>query len=126
VKRCLGILLLVLHLLAYTEFHQLLKVPFMIEHFQTHKQADPSLSFVAFLEMHYIGPFIVDDDYQQDQQLPFRNINISMLSTNVFKSEPPRIEITPPIEITREYHEFDEVSKPQFAAFDIFQPPRCA
>lgn len=126
VKRMIGIFLILVHVLAYTEFHQLLKVPFLIEHFQTHKEADPSLDFFSFLEMHYIGPFVVDDDYQQDQQLPFRNVNISLMGTNVFKSEPPTIEIAPPTELLREFHNFDEISEPQIASFDIFQPPRRA
>lgn len=126
VKRLIGILFIVVHVLAYTEFHQLLKIPFLIEHYQTHRQADPSLGFISFLEMHYIGPFIVDDDYQQDQQLPFRNVNISLMSTNVFKSDPPDIRIAPLTEIAIEFHCFDEINKPQIAAFDIFQPPRCA
>lgn len=126
VKRLIGILFIVVHVMAYTEFHQLLKIPFLIEHYQTHRQADPALGFLSFLEMHYIGPFIVDDDYQQDQQLPFRDVNISLMSINVIKSEPPVIEIDPITEIALEFHIFNDISEPQIAASDIFQPPRRA
>ena len=125
-KRFTGILFVAVHLLAYTELHQLLKIPILIEHYQTHQQQDPSLGFLSFLEMHYIGPFIVDDDYQQDQQLPFRNVNISLMGTNVFMSDSPDIEIEPITTISIEFNGFKEIKIPQIASFDIFQPPRCA
>ncbi len=125
VKRLIGILFISIHVLAYTEFHQLLKIPFLIEHYQTHREADPSLGFLSFLEMHYIGPFLVDDDYQQDQQLPFRNVNIALMNIPVVESDPLVIEIAPPSELAKEFHCFNEINHPQLSAFDIFQPPRC-
>ena len=113
-------------MLAFTEFHQLLKVPFMIEHFKTHRLADPSLSFISFLKIHYVGPIIIDDDYQQDQQLPFRDVDCSLMNTTVCECDPISVEIKSLPEVVNEFHCYNEINKPQFAAFGIFQPPRCA
>ncbi len=113
-------------MLAFGELHQFLKIPFMVEHYQTHRQADPSLNFISFLKIHYIGPLIVGDDYQQDQQLPFRGMDFSLMNTTVCVDDPVSVEINSLPDTPAEFHCYDEINKPQFAAFDIFQPPRCA
>jgi len=35
---------------SFAEFHNLLKIPVLIEHFREHKQQDSNLSFYAFLK----------------------------------------------------------------------------
>jgi hypothetical protein len=127
VKRLAGILFISIYMLAFAEFHQLLRVPFLIQHYQFHQQADPGISFVKFLNMHYLGPIIVDDDFTQDQQLPFRDVDChTMIGSLIVSSEPPCFAINPPAPAAAEFNIYKEVNKPQFQAFDIFQPPRCA
>lgn len=114
-------------MLAFAEFHQLLRIPFLVEHYQFHRQSDPQITFVKFLNMHYLGPIVVDDDFTQDQQLPFRDVDChTMMGSLVVSSEPPSFSIDPPPPGVAEFNIYHEVNKPQFKAFDIFQPPRRA
>ena len=125
-KRLTGILLLSLHILAFTECHQLLRIPYLMQHFQQHRAADPNMNFSAFIKIHYLGPVMVTDDFKQDQQLPFRSVDCHMLNTTVCIYEPVTVEIDPPVEIPSVFYCYNETNKPQFSSFDIFQPPRQA
>lgn len=124
VKKALGILFISIYMLAFTEFNQLLKIPYMMEHFKKHKLADPDMTFGKFIKIHYIGPIIVTDDFQQDQQLPFRNADGHMMNTSVCECNFITVHIVPPPPSTCEFHCYNEINKPQFSSFDIFQPPR--
>jgi hypothetical protein len=126
VKRLTGILLLSLHILAFTECHQLLRIPYLMQHFQQHRAADPNMNFSAFIKIHYLGPVIVTDDFKQDQQLPFRNVDSHMLNTTVCIYEPATVEIDPPVEVPAVFYCCNETNKPQFSSFAIFEPPRQA
>ncbi len=122
-----GILFISIYMLAFAEFHQLLRIPYLVEHFDFHRQSDPQISFVQFLRIHYLGPIVVDDDFIQDQQLPFRDVDSHTLIGSVIVSiEPVSISIDPPELSSEEFFSYNEVNKPQFDAIDIFQPPRCA
>ena len=125
-KRLTGILLLSLHILAFTECHQLLRIPYLMQHFQQHRAADPNMNFSAFIKIHYLGPVIVTDDFKQDQQLPFRNVDSHMLNTTVCIYEPATVEIDPPVEVPAVFYCCNETNKPQFSSFAIFEPPRQA
>ncbi len=126
-KQYLGIFFLSVYLISFAEFHQLLRIPFLVQHFQQHQGMDPKLSFTDFLKMHYLGPVEITDDFQQDQQLPFRNtschtggnFSICSLQMVTFSLKEPE---TP----EAEYFNFNETSSSLCSAFDIFQPPRCA
>ena len=123
-KRLTGILLLSLHILAFTECHQLLRIPYLMQHFLQHRAADPNMNFSAFIKIHYLGPVIVTDDFKQDQQLPFRSVDCHMLNTAVCIYQHVTVEIDPPAEIPSVFYCCNETNKPQFSSFDIFQPPR--
>lgn len=126
-KRTAGIFLLSIYLFSFAEVHNLVKIPVLFQHFKEHKQEDPSISFWDFIRIHYMDPIVVDDDYQRDQQLPFRDADCCQLVSNgVFETAPMTVEIGPLPESAREFHQTDEQNKPQFTSFDIFQPPRCA
>ncbi len=126
-KKTIGILMLSVYMLSFAELHQLLKIPVLFEHYNEHKAEDPELSLFGFLKMHYTVMLEKDDDYQRDQQLPFRDADCCIISSaSVSECLSIAIDIKPPAEMTREFHLFNETSKPQHAAYDIFQPPRCA
>lgn len=124
-KKLAGILLLSAYLLSFAEFHQLLQVPYLVQHFKQHKQADPDMSFVQFIRLHYFQPLPETDDFQH-HQLPFKDMDCHMVSTAICAWEPVPFIIDPPAPVAIEYAFFDEVNKTQFAEFDIFQPPRKA
>jgi hypothetical protein len=127
VKRLAGILLISVYMLSFAELNNLLKIPVLFEHYKEHSQQEPGISFWSFIKLHYLDPVIVDEDYQKDQQLPFRDTDCCLMTvSSACECLQVTVEIDKPAEITREFHLFNEVNKPQFVSFDIFQPPRCA
>ena len=97
-----------------------------MQHFQQHRAADPDMNFGVFIKIHYLGPVIVTDDFKQDQQLPFRNVDCHMPGTTVCVYEPATVEIDPPVEAPAAFYCYNETNKPQFSSFSILQPPRVA
>ncbi len=115
-----------LYLLGATEAYQLMKLPYLFEHYQTHQQFDKGLSFSAFIDMHYFDNQTYDSDYQQDMQLPFKTSNrtISLLNfVTIFSSKQP---ITAAIffESNQNFRIFDEGKYVSLNYGNIFQPPR--
>ena len=124
-KRLAGILLVSVYMLSFAELHNLLKIPVLFEHFNEHRQLNPGISFWSFIKLHYLDPVVVDDDYQRDQQLPFRDTDCCVMTlTSVCECLQIAVEIDKPAEIVKEFHLFNEANKPQFVSFDIFEPPR--
>jgi hypothetical protein len=68
--KTLTILLLFIFSVTQTEMGQLLKLPFLFEHFNKHHQLDNTLSFVDFLKDHYSKGH-QDQDQEEDSKLPF-------------------------------------------------------
>ena len=115
-------------MLSFAEIHHFLRIPLLIEHFNVHRQLDPSISFFTFLRLHYVGEIVVDDDYQQDQQLPFRDADCC-IATITLSCECPlaAIEIAGQSEvIINHFVLYDEDNHSLLSAADIFQPPRLA
>lgn len=82
-KKCVAILLLSLYVFGATDAYQLLKFPLFIQHYIVHKQQNPSLSIAGFLQIHYNdGLLVVDDDFEQDMQLPFKTSQVSFGQSN--------------------------------------------
>lgn len=118
-------LLVAIYSLTLTEFHQLLKIPALVEHYVEHHQEDPSLSLLGFLKMHYPGKFLVDDDYSKDQQLPFRSSDCSV-TTAFFVVLPSIGQVDHPVypEPRQEFLPQKENAYSFLNSRDIFQPPR--
>jgi len=55
-----------------TELHQLVRLPQLAEHFREHKRENPSLSLFGFLQLHYTVDHPLDNDEDDDNQLPFK------------------------------------------------------
>ncbi|MBS1750800.1 MAG: hypothetical protein JST63_12915 [Bacteroidetes bacterium] len=125
-KRYTAIFFLSIYLMSFTECHQFVRIPFMVEHFRQHKAIDPSMDFVKFIQIHYFSANIVTDDFLQDQQLPFRSVECHMQNITVYIQGSQPLEFHVPVSIAKEYPSYNEINKPQFSVFDIFQPPRCA
>lgn len=125
VKRFAGILLISVYMFSFAEFHNLLKIPVLIEHFHEHHQQNNNTSFWSFIKLHYFDAYVIDSDYQEDRQLPFRDTDCGLVvSTSICQYAPVVMDIQPPAEPIREFHHFNDGHAPQFTSFDIFQPPR--
>lgn len=74
-NKMLAISFLTIYLVSTTELSQLLKFPVLVEHYFEHKEINPDLSVIDFLELHYKGNHLENhphnDDYEQDKKLPF-------------------------------------------------------
>lgn len=74
-RKAVSISFLFLYLTTFAPFREVLKLPILIEHFIEHRSADRSISFLAFLDMHYMHGSPKDADYDRDMQLPFKIIS---------------------------------------------------
>jgi hypothetical protein len=72
VKKTTAIFFFLLYMLSTTEACQLLKLPYIFQHFREHKMANRSISFLQFLDIHYKHCNSKPKDYQKDMQLPFK------------------------------------------------------
>lgn len=116
--------LLFIFMVQSTQFGEVLKVPLLVAHFIQHKHLYPDTTAYGFIKMHYFDKTVVDADYAQDMQLPFKTVDTHFLSLHL--SLPPlfiRLAATanfvpknnPPI------HDF---GVPSAYPSDFFQPPK--
>lgn len=89
------ILLLSVYLISTTELGQLLKFPMLVEHYFEHKERNPEVTVLQFLEIHYAGNHLEnhphDEDYKEDQKLPFI-IHNDLLTVSFILSKPIFLE----------------------------------
>ena len=125
-KKFITISLISLYLLGATEAYQLLKVPYLVEHYKAHKQFNHELSFSKFIDMHYFTNQTYDSDYQQDMQLPFKSSNRTISLLNFVSLFVPKQTIQPLIvsRLTKNYILFDDEKHLSNALENIFQPPK--
>ena len=113
------------YMFSFAEFHNLMKMPVLFEHYREHRAQNNVSGFWSFIKLHYFDAFVVDDDYQKDRQLPFRDTDCGLVvNTSICAFSPVNMEIIPPVEPVREFFHFNDGPAPQFTSFDIFQPPR--
>lgn len=62
-------------LIFSTSVREVLKMPQLISHFLQHHQLNSQISFIDFLEMHYIGEDLDDNDDEEDMKLPFKKVD---------------------------------------------------
>jgi hypothetical protein len=115
-----------LYLLGATEAYQLLKMPFLIEHYKTHKQYNNDLSFSMFIHIHYFTNQTYDSDYQQDMQLPFKSSNRTISLLNFVSLFVPKQTIQPLVlnRISNNYVLFNDKKHLSNPLKNIFQPPK--
>ncbi len=72
-RKTIILLLLSTYLISVTDLKQILKLPFLIEHYFDHKTENQSLTFWDFIYSHYALENIKHTDYKQDMKLPFKS-----------------------------------------------------
>jgi len=80
-KRTLAIFFLSVYLLATTEAGELFKLPVIFQHYQEHQLLTQELTFLQFLDIHYMHGSPRDADYDRDMQLPFKTCDHSTIVT---------------------------------------------
>ena len=115
-----------LYILGATEAYQLLKLPFLFEHYKTHQKLNEGLTFSEFIDNHYFNHTNYDSDYQQDMQLPFKTSNRTISLLNFDSYFVAKITITPFVFSLspNKYLLFNDRDYASNKLNNIFQPPR--
>lgn len=71
-KRAAASILALAFVFSFTELHEIMKLPVLVQHYFSHHRKDPSLSLAAFLNLHYSTHHPEDNDDQDDASLPFK------------------------------------------------------
>jgi hypothetical protein len=78
-KNPVTILLMTVHLLAYTNLAQVIRFPNLIHHYYTHHQQNKQIGFLDFLQMHYGNcNDQSSNENKDDMQLPFKTMDIHL------------------------------------------------
>lgn len=125
-KRKISILILVVYLLGATDAYQLLKLPLFVHHFIIHHEENPNLSLAGFIKIHYLDPVVIDDDYAQDMQLPFKTHEIDSCFVSAVTMPLQKISIEAPALPLPLITYSSIVLKPYYyqPMVNIFQPPK--
>jgi hypothetical protein len=83
-RKLLIISLIFLHLIANTDLIEVFSLGKLISHFQEHKKSNPTVSFIDFLNMHYIGDDGNTTDDNKDMELPFHHPNVHSFDTVIY------------------------------------------
>jgi hypothetical protein len=123
-KRFTAYLFCTLYLFSTTEAYQVLKFPVILEHFHEHQKENKNITFLEFLDIHYMHGSPIDDDYERDMQLPFKKMNhhVSMTPVHVKRLTTPVLTIALP----PKQNDFIIVDDHQVYSkylSSIFQPP---
>jgi hypothetical protein len=120
-KQLLSISLLVLYLNSFTEFHELLRLPILVEHFQEHKLQVNDITFWEFLVMHYKTDVPHDN---QDNELPFKDKNHSFTAPAVSLPFQKLVLKAPSVSIEIKHTSYYKVAHFTSPNQAIFQPPK--
>jgi hypothetical protein len=131
VKKAISIFFMCIYMLSFSELHQFLRIPVLVQHFVEHQKQNPDISLLAYLELHYVHQYLHDDDYQRDNQLPFRAADCCIITANALPScECPyheTVDVTMTMIKTKNvFVIYDEDNHSLLSVADIFQPPRVA
>lgn len=120
-----SILFLLIILLTSEPGAQLLKMPLLFGHFQTHLAEGRSDDLLDFLQEHYSGYHHNDEDSEQDNQLPFKTSTADSFTglyiPSIFSSSEEKRKMT-----GKAY----SISRADFTLQDgltgVFHPPKIA
>jgi hypothetical protein len=121
-KKALSIWLLSIYVFSFTEFHHLLKLPILVEHFIEHRELTNEITFVEFLVLHYTTETTHDD---HDMQLPFKDFGHCVaVQTMVVPS--CKIELNDELQLNHKiaYVIFYKKFIPASYLSEIWQPPK--
>ena len=104
-------------------FQQFYKLPILIEHYNEHQERH-DVSFIDFLEMHYWGEDLNDNDSDRDMQRPFKHISSASFQLVFVPAEKHTFDIP----FTADFSEsviipFTSNLYSNPALFAVFRPP---
>jgi len=126
VKKLISILLITSILISGTEFYQIFKVPFLLEHFKEHKALNQGTTFWSFLTIHYSNNDIKYADYDKDMRLPFKSNegSLHILSLSFIQYTSNTKLYKPFTETLKIYKVFNDHEFQSNYLSTIWQPPK--
>lgn len=95
--RMFSILLLFLYVSVQSPLHEIIKLPSLVSHFMEHKEKEPTISFLDFIDDHYLKN--IDKSDNLHKKLPFKDenhplmIGFHYINTEVWEQLPLSEEI---------------------------------
>lgn len=74
-RKYLAITFLALYVFTSTEFHEIMKLPNLVSHYNEHKEENKNMTLWKFLCIHYAHGEVYDDDRDKDMKLPYKSID---------------------------------------------------
>ena len=125
-KRRIARLFLVIFLMQMTQLGEFARLPLLVQHYIQHKHLHPETTIYGFFKMHYLDKTVVDADYAQDMQLPFKTVHLHCFALQMSM---PQMVLT----LSNVFFPLvkEEIADPQFilpnsSLSSIFKPPRMA
>ncbi|MCX6207767.1 MAG: hypothetical protein NTZ19_16105 [Bacteroidetes bacterium] len=101
-------------------------MPMIFKHFVEHRQADNNISFLKFLDIHYLHGSPKDKDYRKDMQLPFKTSgDFVFILASEFVPLNQNFSITVPVQLVADKKVAIDHNEllPSYLA-SIWQPPK--
>ncbi|MCB0659346.1 MAG: hypothetical protein KDC04_00325 [Saprospiraceae bacterium] len=117
--------LIFLQLTSISPMKEMVKLPLLFVHFTNHVSEGEGMSISEFISMHYLANPVIDDDYLQDRQLPFKSVDFSQMPIFIIQDSPV-FELTHVSEIFF----FDSITESAEKPFSnllqlgVFRPPQ--
>lgn len=123
-RRIGAIIFLLLYLSVNIDLRDVMRIPFLFEHYDDHKQRKPGTDFLTFLLLHYVVND-VDDDDARHSHLPFKasHDNIMSLSVVILTESICRLPDLSLYAIVKSLL-YKSSFNNTFALFNIWQPPK--
>lgn len=101
-------------------------MPVLLQHFTEHKKENKDLSFIKFLEIHYLHGSPKDEDYDKDLKLPFKTITNTNVTSVSICTPIPNFKQNPLVYFKNNKHQFSNYSFSYTSTFlsSIWQPPK--
>jgi hypothetical protein len=119
------ILLSLAYLMVTTEFHEILRIPSLIEHYQEHSQKAEKLSFFEFINEHYFHSEGKATSTENHKTLPFHHDDLHIPILWVEEISHPELIFTQQMAILDIVPSVDGNFYSKCGVSDIWQPPRC-
>ncbi|MDO5615118.1 MAG: hypothetical protein Q4G16_02935 [Cruoricaptor ignavus] len=79
-KKLIVYFFIAIYFFSSSEVRQVMKLPYLVEHYVSHKLQDEGTTLFSFIKQHYLEEQHKGGDYEQDMKLPFKTQDISAFS----------------------------------------------
>ena len=126
-RKITGIFFLSIYIFSVPSFSEIFKIRLLIQHYQETKADVSSISFAEFLTMHYLTDDGNKNDNKQDNKLPFKSDNETVINYSNYytaaNSETAKLNVIQ-VCIQENKFFFMQLFHSNYTS-NIWQPPKC-